>query len=283
MLHALATHWQEYLIEACLLGTFMVSACVSVIIFEHPRSPAARAVRSAFLRRAIVGLLMGLTAVALIYSPFGARSGAHMNPATTLTFLVLGKVAPWDAFFYILAQSLGGFAGVMLASTLSRGAVRHRSVASVVTLPGPRGVGAAWIAEFGISFVMMTMVLTSASHAATASYTGLLAGLLVAAFITFEAPLSGMSMNPARTLASALHAHNFRALWVYVTAPTLAMLLAAAVHVAAFGQGSVYCAKLNHDGDGPCLFHCRVNERPGRHPHAPSGIQHASDPARARP
>lgn len=191
MLHALATHWPEYLIEACLLGTFMLSACVSVVVFEHPRSPAARAVRSAFLRRAIVGLLMGLTAVGLIYSPFGARSGAHMNPATTLTFLVLGKVAPWDAAFYVLAQSLGGFAGVALASMLTRGAVRHRSVASVVTLPGRRGAGVAWIAEFGISFVMMTMVLTSTGHAATAPYTGLLAGLLVAAFITFEARSPG--------------------------------------------------------------------------------------------
>ena len=115
MMQAILTHWPEYLIEAFLLGAFMVSACLSVAVFEHPGSPLSRRIRSSTLRRLIVGVLMGATAVALIYSPFGQRSGAHMNPGVTLAFLALGKVAPWDASFYCLAQFAGGLTGVALS------------------------------------------------------------------------------------------------------------------------------------------------------------------------
>ncbi|NJO84009.1 MAG: hypothetical protein HC828_15300, partial [Blastochloris sp.] len=74
------------------LGTFMVSAGVFTTLLEYPGSPVHRAIADADLRRALIGLAMGLTAIAIIYSPFGQRSGAHLNPAVTLTFWWLGKV-----------------------------------------------------------------------------------------------------------------------------------------------------------------------------------------------
>ncbi len=268
----LAAQWPEFLIEAGLLGAFMISACASVVAFHHPESPLARRVRHPLARRGTVGLLMGLTAIGLIHSPAGQRSGAHMNPATTLAFLVLGKVQPWTALFYILAQCAGGLAGVLVAKVLLRGRAGHPEVNYAVTAPGPRGAPIAWVAEFMISMVMMMMVLLTSNHAATAPYTGLLAGLLVSIYITLEAPLSGMSMNPARSLASAVAARAWRGLWVYFTAPPLGMLAAAALYTSTPG-GAVFCAKLDHPHDGRCIFNCSIGAMPGRAANRPAAAR----------
>ena len=96
---ALRRHWPEYLIEAAGLGVFMIIAGVCVTLLEYPRSALAVAIPSAGVRRGLIGIAMGLTAVAIIYSPWGMRSGAHLNPAVTLSFLRLGKMAPADAAF----------------------------------------------------------------------------------------------------------------------------------------------------------------------------------------
>ena len=105
---ALRRHWPEYLIEAAGLGVFMLSACAFGTLLGHPGSLAVRALPDPFLRRVLMGLAMGLTAVGLIYSPWGQRSGAHFNPATTLTFWRLGKVASADAGFYASPRPPGG-------------------------------------------------------------------------------------------------------------------------------------------------------------------------------
>lgn len=249
-------HWPNYVIEAALLGTFMLAACTAVVVLEHPVSPLRRRLSGGHVRRAIVGVLMGVTAIALIHSPWGRRSGAHMNPAVTLTFLALGKIAPRDSVGYVAGQFLGGLAGVGAARLLLGRAVMHGSIACAATLPGRRGTHAAWLGEFAIGFTMMSMVLLTTNRPDTAPYTGVLAGTLVALFIAFEAPLSGMSMNPARTLASAVHARRFQGLWVYFTAPPLAMLGAAALYTSVEGSSAVRCAKLDHSGHEPCPFRC---------------------------
>ena len=82
--HRLADHLPEYLIEAFCLGVFMVAAGLVTTLMEYPGSRLHAALANADARRALIGLAMGLTAVALIYSPWGKRSGAHMNPAVTL-------------------------------------------------------------------------------------------------------------------------------------------------------------------------------------------------------
>lgn len=105
-------HWAEYAIEAGSLAVFMASATLATTLLEYHASPVRHALADATIRRGVVGLLMGLTAVAIIYSGPGRRSGAHMNPATTLAFLWCGKIAPVDAAFYVAAQFLGGFLGM---------------------------------------------------------------------------------------------------------------------------------------------------------------------------
>lgn len=166
-----------------------------------------------------MGVAMGLTAVALIYSPWGMRSGAHMNPAVTFTFLRLGKIAPWDAAWYALAHCAGALAGVLAMRAALGDVLAHPSVNFVVTVPGPWGTGVAFAAECAISFMMMATVLYASNHPRLESFTGLCAGVLVMLFITFESPLSGMSINPARSLGSALVAQTWTGFWVYIAAP----------------------------------------------------------------
>lgn len=252
---ALRAHWPEYLIEAWALGTFMVSAAVFSTLLSHPRSRLVAVVHDADWRRALIGIAMGLTAVGLIYSPWGKRSGAHMNPAVTLTFWRLGRIAHWDGFFYIVAQFAGGVLGVLLAASWLQEAFRSPPVAYVGTHPGVHGVAAAFAAEFVISALLMTVVLRVSSDHRYAKYTGLCAGVLVALFIALEAPISGMSMNPARSFASAVPAGMWRDLWIYFAAPVLGMQAAAACQVALRGRQSVRCAKLMHTGDQRCI-HC---------------------------
>lgn len=256
MLEALSDHWPEYGMEAALLGCFMISACAFCVLLEHPAAIGPRVVRSPLARRLLMGVAMGLTAIVLIYSPWGQRSGAHMNPATTLTFFLLGKVAAWDAAFYVAAQFVGASIGVLFARLVLQNYVRHPSVNHVVTVPGARGAAAAWCGELAISFGMMFIVLYVSNDALLAPYTGWFAGMLLMLYITVEAPLSGMSINPARTFGSALVAGNWKAYWVYLTAPVAGMLLASAAYSVLPSHNHVFCAKLDHCNSSRCIFHC---------------------------
>jgi aquaporin Z len=258
MICSLKEHWPEYLFEAAELGLFMISAAVFTILLWHPSSRALNVIPNAFVRRMLTGMAMGGTAIALVFSPLGKRSGAHFNPAVTLTFWRLGKVKTWDALFYIIAQFIGGIVGVLVVSLFAATALADPAVKYVATLPGPHGMGVAFVAEFVIAFFLMTTVLLVSNTPNLARFTGLFAGALVAAYITFEAPLSGMSMNPARTFGSAFAGHLWTGLWIYFTAPVLAMQLAATIY--SRSKRPVYCAKFHHYNRARCIFRCAFSE-----------------------
>ena len=114
-----------------------------------------------------------------------------------------------------------------------------------------------FLAELLISFGLMLGVLITSNTRRAARFTGLFAGALMAIYVVVEAPYSGMSMNPARTLASAVPAQIWTGLWLYFAAPLLGMVLAGEVYLLSFGR--VYCAKLHHDNDKRCIF-CHVDE-----------------------
>jgi aquaporin Z len=251
---ALREHWPEYLMEAACLGVFMISAGLFTAILEYPNSPVRHAVPSDFVRLALNGLAMGLTAIAIIYSPWGARSGAHMNPAVTWTFFRLGKVKSWDALFYPLFQTLGGIAGVLLLKFALGRVFTDAPVSYVITVPGKAGVAAAFVAEMAIACGMMLMVLFMTNTPKLAPFTGLFGGTLVFLFITFEAPFSGMSINPARTVASAAPSGVWTAAWIYFVAPIGGMLLAVELYHALRRGAGVACAKWNHDMRHRCIF-----------------------------
>jgi len=267
MLNALREHWPEYLMEASGLGIFMVSASVFTILLYHPASPALPVLPEEFPRRVLMGLAMGLTAIAIIYSPWGKQSGAHLNPAVTLTFFRLGKVAPWDAVFYVVAQFAGGVAGVAVVAAVLGKFLAHPSVNYVATLPGVGGTGTAFLGEVIIAFILMSVVLVVSNTQKLARFTGLFAGACVAAFITFEAPISGMSMNPARTFGSAVLPQLWDSLWIYFLAPPLGMLAGAAGYLRL--KHAVGCAKLHHQNQSRCIF-CEYHAR--RKPPVAAGV-----------
>jgi aquaporin Z len=240
--------------EAACLGIFMISAGVFTALLEYPNSPVHRAIPNDFVRLAFNGIAMGLTAIAIIYSPWGARSGAHMNPAVTWTFFRLGKVKPWDALLYPVFQTLGGIAGVWTVKLALGRIFTETPVNYVVTVPGKAGVAAAFIAEVVIACGMMLMVLLMTNTPKLARFTGLCGGALVFLYITFEAPLSGMSINPARTVASALPSGNWTAAWIYFVAPIGGMLLAVEIYRLLKRSAQVACAKWNHDPRQRCIF-----------------------------
>lgn len=256
MFDALKQHWPEYLMEATELALFMISACVFTVLLFHPGSPLARMVPDGIWRRMIMGIAMGSTAIAIIFSPIGKRSGAHFNPSVTLTFFRLGKVKGWDAAFYVTAQFIGGVAGVLLAMLMLGSLVADSSVRYAATIPGAPGVIAAFVAEVVITFILMSVVLNISNTKRVARWTGLFAGALVATYITIESPISGMSMNPARTFASAFGAHLWTSLWIYFTAPPLGMLAAAEVYKRMKSDRAVACAKLHHHNNQRCIFEC---------------------------
>ena len=148
----------------------------------------------------------------------------------------------------------GIIAGVLVATAVLGRLVAHPAVNFVATVPGTAGFGVAFVAEVVISFGLMTAVLVVSNIEPIARFTGVCAGALVATYIALEAPLSGMSMNPARTFGSALPAHEWAGLWIYFIAPPLGMLLAAETYVRLKGAAAVRCAKLHHQSSKRCIF-----------------------------
>lgn len=263
-------HWPEYLMEAGELGIFMISAGGFTCLLFHPASPLGPWLPGDLGRRFLMGLAMGATAFGLFRSGWGRRSGAHINPAVTLAFWKLGKIGGTDALFYAIAQFAGGIAGMWLLGLTLRGPLSDAAVEWAVTRPGHRGAMVAFAAELAISFALMLAVLVLSNTPRLARHTALAASALVAFYITFESPLSGMSMNPARSFASAASAGRWPSFWIYLTAPPLAMLAAAVTYVRAAGAARVHCAKVHHDDVSRCIFRCGfpmlAQEASGRHP-----------------
>ena len=185
----------------------------------------------AILLRIFMGLAMALTAIAIIKSPFGQRSGAHFNPAITLTFFRLGKIGPYDTTFYVLAHFLGAVAGVAISSLLLGQMLAAPQVNYAVTVPGIGGPAAAFAAETFMAALLMVTVLVTSNRPRLAPWTTWLVGLLIACYIVLFAPISGFSINPARTTGSAVFAHLYTSIWIYFTAPLLGMFAAAELYV----------------------------------------------------
>ena len=252
--NSLAFHWPEYAMEGALLGLFMISACVFTVMFWLPGSPIREAIPTAIARRVLTGIAMGITAIALIYSPWGQRSGAHFNPSVTLTFLRLRKIKPIDAGFYLLFQFAGAALGVVVAGIVLGSRISDPSVQFAATYPGPAGPAVAALGEFVISFLQMTLVLAVSNHPRFSRLTGVVAGLMVAIYIAIESPYSGMSMNPARTFGSALPSGIWHGSLIYLLVPPMAMLAAAQVFVWRKGKTAVQCCKLDHTPKRNCIF-----------------------------
>lgn len=254
--HAFSRHWRLYIFEGSELAIFMISACFATVYLFDPSYPVLHLIPSAAIRRLLMGIAMGATAVLIIHSPMGKRSGAHFNPAITLSYLRLGKIARWDAIFYVVSQFIGGVFGVAISALVLGRRLAASTADYAVTVPGRYGTAAAFFAELFMATLLMGVVLWFSNRPSLASYTGYLVGILIALYVLFFAPVSGFSINPARTAGSAAFADVWTAGWLYFTAPLLGMMGAAEVYLRIHGPAGILCAKLHPDPRFPCPFLC---------------------------
>jgi aquaporin Z len=206
---------KKYLAE--FLGTFILVFCgTGAVIVEEVTHGA--------VTHAGIAITFGLIITSLIYS-FGEISGAHFNPAVTIAFAA-GKLFKWKQVIpYIISQ----LAGALAASTLLH-LIFPSSVFLGSTLPA-FGAMQSFILEIILTFILMLVILQVATGS---KEQGLFAGAAIGAVVLLEAmfagPVSGASMNPARSFAPALISTHTEFLWIYLTAPVLGALIAVIIH-----------------------------------------------------
>jgi aquaporin Z len=251
LVETLRRHAPEYGIEALFLTGFVLVAGIVSAWLENGSGTTDIA-----LRHAAAGIATGLVLMVMIYSPWGRRSGTHLNPAITLAYLRLGKIGRWDALFYTLSQVGGG----LLAVTLLRSGVLLPAATQPALLSASMGPTTAWstfTTELVLSASAMVLVLFTSNHASWFRWTGVLYGLLVMLIVACVAPLSGFGMNPARLLAVDLSGELAGARWLNLLPPLLGMQLGVEAWRLFTGRSQVLCAKLVHNTHGRCIFRCQ--------------------------
>jgi aquaporin Z len=242
--------WREYAAE--FTGTFLllvIGLSAVVVDFAHG-SPVPDWIPDGNIRRLITGIVFAGGATLIVYSRLGMRSGGHINPAVTIGFYRLHKMTSSSAAAYVVAQLAGALAGAA-AVRLAWGKLA-RQVDVGTTTPGHGGWLAALAAEIAMTFLLMTLILRFVDEPRLMPFTPAAAGALVAFLVFVEAPVSGTSLNPARSLGPAVLAGDYQGLWVYLIAPVAGVLLAAGLHRQV--RKTVRCGKLFHSNRYRCLF-----------------------------
>jgi aquaporin Z len=184
------------------------------------------------LGHAGVALTFGFVIVALIYS-FAHVSGAHFNPAVTIAFYSMGEFDRKRVLPYISAQILGAIAASTTLFYLLKEDFNQLSEVSYLGATLPHGsVAQSFGFEFLLAFILMLVISASAVHGkAIKDFAGIAIGFTVGLEAMFAGPITGASMNPARSIGPAIVSGHFEHLWLYVVATILGALLAALVYV----------------------------------------------------
>ncbi len=166
-----------------------------------------------------IAITFGLIVTAMIYA-FGKISGAHINPAVSIAFAVTDRFNEKQVAPYIVAQLAGGiFASVILAFLFQE----HEGLGT--TLPAGDW-HQTFILEIILTYFLMVVILFVSQNKAVTEFTGLAVGFVVLLEAMFAGPITGASMNPARSIAPALVSGNLTHLWMYIVAPVIGALLA---------------------------------------------------------
>lgn len=247
-------NWSEYLSEFFGTAIMMMIGIGAVVFMWSEGSMMTELIPSEPWRRLATGILFAGGGTAVVLSPLGQRSGGHLNPAMTFAFWLRGKITHTDAAMYALAQTLGAVLGVLVVGALASEAAATVNLG--MTTPGA-GYSAtiALAAELIITFSLIFLVFWAVDRRSVARYTPYLAGVLIAVLVMIEAPVSGTSLNPARSFAPAALMGMFDHLWVYFVGPMVGAVLAVAVYRGVGGEKTATgCAKLHHTDQYPCLF-----------------------------
>ena len=239
-------HWFEYGAE--LLGTaFLLFAGGSAIVFDFGAgSPLGAVLPDKSARLLITGILFAGSGSLVAISPLGKLSGGHINPAVSLAFWAHGKLHLLDLVGYILGQFLGAITGTLLLALVWRR--RGASVRYGMTLPGASfPLWVVFLAEVILTFLLVLSIFFFVSSHRLMRWTPLMSWILIAMMVWLEAPISGTSLNPARSFGPALVAGFWQDQWLYFVAPPLGALLAVgAFRLLASGTRDVLTGKLFH-------------------------------------
>lgn len=223
--------WAAYAMEGLGLAVFMLFASSFTMLLFHPDSPVGRAIQEPSTKYFILAFAMfPVILFGIVTAPWGKRTGAHINPAVTLAFWRLGKMEAFDAAGYIVGQFSGAILMVGLVALVAGKAYSHPAIDFAATKPGPEGTAVAFAIEFTMTFVLMMLLLWASNDERLVKKLPLFTSLLIAFYLTSATPHTGMSLNPARSFASALYAHDRPSLWIYFVAPVAATLLAAEIY-----------------------------------------------------
>ncbi len=245
------------------VGTgLLVAIGLSIVIFMFgTSSPVIVLVPDPGLRRLITGFLFGSTGALIAVSKIGKLSGAHINPVVTLSFWTLGKLDKTHAVGYMVAQCAGAIAG---AVPLLLWGGMGQSVVYGATLPGAAyGTGEAMLGEIVTTFALIAGLFIFISHRRLKTYTPLLFPFLYAVMVYLEAPISGTSTNPARSLGPAVIADAWHGWWIYFVAPVIGALIGTALKKYSFLKKlEVEVAKVYHFRHDPLgIFQVKENMR----------------------
>jgi aquaporin Z len=212
-----------------LVGTALLVAvgCSIVIVDFGTGSPVARLMPSEGMRRLLTGFLFGSTGALIALSPVGRESGAHINPVVTLAFWLLRKLKTRVALAYVAAQLTGGVLG---AVALRAWGGMGESVLFAATVPGPSGVLMAIAGEGAATFCLVAGLFLFLGQPRLRRFTPGLFPFLYAVLVWIEAPLSGTSTNPARSLGPAIIAGDMTGWWVYWIGPLVGTVAGVAIH-----------------------------------------------------
>ena len=264
-------HLEEYASE--FLGTAFLLICVVgiVALTFSASSPLPHLLPSPFLRLALIGLVLGLASWAVALSPPGRLSGAHLDPAISAGFLLLGKMHPRDFLGYVVGQMGGAVAGTLLGGVIFGSWAKSVQMGSLH--PGPHvSVLETWAGELASTFVLAFAVFFCVGIPRLARWTPGAATIMLVLLIGIDGNFSGAGMNPARWFGPALAAHLWLAGTAYAFAPVLAGFAAAALRrVLLPGHTTVHTAKLFHDPRYRSIFR---NDRAASRP--PESVRRAS-------
>jgi aquaporin Z len=218
--------WHLFFAEFVGTALLVAIGCSLVVLDFAPQSPVARLVPSPALRRAITGFLFGSTGMAIALSPVGRESGAHINPVVSLAFWARRKLPLGVVGGYVTGQLLGAVVGA-LALTLWGGWAPSAGWAA--TLPGPAGSFAALLGEVGATACLVVGLFVFLGHATLRRFTPALFPPLYAVLVWIEAPFSGTSTNPARSLGPALVGRQWSGWWIDWVGPLAGLALGLAI------------------------------------------------------
>ena len=212
------------LVGTALLVLFGLSL---VILMFGEGSPIKGIVPSEGWRRLITGFLFGTTGALIALSPVGMRSGAHINPVVTLAFRLMGKLDFRTTLGYIVAQLSGAIVGVL--PLLAWGSM-GRSVAFGATLPGEGySIQIVLLGEVITTFIMVAGLCVFLGFRRIRPFTPAMFPFLYAVMVYAEAPISGTSTNPARSLGPAIVSGQWQGWWIYWVGPLIGSIMACLV------------------------------------------------------